>query len=354
MSPLRIAVLGAGNWGTTLAALAAANGHEVRLWTRDPAQAAELNLSRTNRATGLTLTLPPGVRGTSDLGDALAGVELVIAAVPSQAFREVMGAAAVHLQPEHVVVHGTKGLELGTQARMSEIIRAETAVRQLGAIAGPNLATEVSAGLPAATVAASAFPRAVELARRALSSSQLMVFESRDVLGVELCGALKNVVAIAAGMADAMELGENGKAFLVTRGMIEITRLGFAMGAHPETMSGLAGIGDLMVTCASPRSRNHRVGEALGRGEKLEQVLAALGMVAEGVYASLSARALARAHGVELPLFEHIDRVLHEGLHPRQALELLMRLEPGRDVPLLKTRPASALAHAGPAPRRSA
>lgn len=347
MSPLQVAVLGAGNWGTTLAALAGANGHATRLWTRDAAQAAEVNLRRTNRKTGLTLELPAQVRATASLEEALAGAELVIAAVPSQAFREVMAAASAWLEPHHALVHGTKGLELGTHARMSEIVRAETAVRQLGAVAGPNLAAEVSAGLPAATVAASPFPRVVGLVRRALSSPRLMVFESRDVLGVELCGALKNVVAIAAGMADEMRVGENAKAFLITRGMIELTRLGFAMGAQPETMSGLAGIGDLMVTCTSRRSRNHRVGVALARGETLEAALQALGMVAEGVYASVAARQLALEQGVELPLFERIDRVLHEGLHPREALEQLMGLEAGRDVPRLKARAASSLARAG-------
>ena len=174
---------------------------------------------------------------------------------------------------------------------MSEIIHQQTAIQQLGVIAGPNLAAEVSIGLPAALVAASPFPRVIEVVKRVLASRQLMVFASHDVLGVELCGALKNVVAIAAGMADEMQVGENAKAFLVTRGMIELTQLAFAMGAEPATTSGLAGIGDLMVTCGSARSRNHRVGVALARGQPLDEALAALGMVA----ARRSAPAL-RAH----------------------------------------------------------
>ncbi len=339
----RVTVLGAGNWGTTLAALAGSNGHPTCVWTRSAEQAAELNGQRTNRAARLSLTVPDAVRATTDLDGALAGAELVIVALPSQAFREVMARASRSLEPEQLLVHGTKGLELGTHARMSEIVRAETAVRQLGVVAGPNLAGEIAAGLPAATVAASPFPRVVETVKGVLSSSRLRVFAARDVLGVELCGALKNVVAIAAGMADEMHIGENAKALLVTRGMLELTRLAFALGAEPETMSGLAGIGDLMVTCASPRSRNHRVGAALARGQPLDVALAELGMVAEGVWASRSARALAGRHGVELPLFEHIDRVLHEGLRPREALDALMQLEPGRDVPRLKSPKAWAL-----------
>ena len=343
MRPLSIAVLGAGNWGTTLAAVAAANGHRTCVWTRDATQAAEIEQRHTNTRTGLTVTLPEALRATDQLKQALQGAELVIAAVPSQAFREVMAKASSYLEPEHLFVHGTKGLEIGTHARMTQIVREETCVRQLGVVAGPNLATEVSAGLPTATVAASPFPRVVEAAKHALSSRRLMVFAAQDVLGVELCGALKNVVAIAAGMADEMQVGENAKAFLVTRGMIELTRLAFAMGAQPDTMSGLAGIGDLMVTCASARSRNHRVGVALAQGQRLDDALKALGMVAEGVYASRSAHALAKEHRVELPLFEHIDRVLHEGLHPKEALERLMQLEAGRDVPHLHRPAATAL-----------
>jgi glycerol-3-phosphate dehydrogenase (NAD(P)+) len=216
---------------------------------------------------------------------------------------------------------------------MSEIVCEETCARQIGALSGPNISAEIAQGKPAATVIASAFPRVVEASRRALSSEKLMVFASSDVAGVEICGALKNVVAIGAGMADELGVGDNAKAFLITRGMMEMMRLAAALGAEPLTLTGLAGIGDLMVTCASPLSRNHRIGVALARGEKLDDAVARLGMVAEGVYASRAARALASKHEVELPLFERIDRILHEGLAPRAALEELMRLPAGRDVP---------------------
>lgn len=335
MTPLRIAVLGAGNWGTTLGQLCAENGHRTTLWTRDPAQRDEIAQQHTNTRAVPGLALSPTLQATTDLGAVIAPADLVFMLIPSQAFREVARKAGDALAPHHVVVHGTKGLEAESHARMSEILVAETAVRQLGVVAGPNIAPEIAAKKPAATVAVSAYPRVVKLVKHALSSPRFMVFASSDVLGTELCGALKNVVAIAAGMADEMGVGENAKAFLVTRGMNELTRLAFAMGAEAATMPGLAGIGDLMVTCASPHSRNHRIGVALAKGERLDEAIARLGMVAEGVYASRSARALARQHRVEMPLFERIDRVLHEGLAPRAALEELMHLPSGRDAPKL-------------------
>jgi glycerol-3-phosphate dehydrogenase (NAD(P)+) len=344
--PRSVAVIGAGNWGTTLAHLVASNGQPTWLWTRDPGQRDEINASRTNRRGVPGLTISAAVTATSDLAEAAAGAPLVLVAIPSQAFREVARALAEVLAPDQVVIHGTKGLESGTHRRMSQILQEETCVRQIGVLAGPNIATEVAQGKPAGTMIASRFPRVIALGRQALASSQLMVFEGSDLAGVEVSGALKNVVAIAAGMADEMQMGENAKAFLVTRGMSELMRLASAMGAEPMTLAGLAGIGDLMVTCASPFSRNHRIGVALARGERLEDAVARLGMVAEGIYASRSARALATLHGIEMPLYQRIDRILHEGLPPRQALAEMMRLPAGRDVPRFRARAGQALAHA--------
>lgn len=329
---LTVAVLGAGNWGTTLAHLAASNGHAVRLWTRDPAVAAEIEERRTSRAMP-GLRLSPGVRALSALGDALSDAELVLLALPSQAFREVCRALGDVLRPDQLLVHGSKGLELETRKRMSEILFEETCARQIGVLCGPNIAAELAQGKPAGTVIASAFPRVVSITRAVLASSQLRVFSSSDVLGVELCGALKNVIAIGAGMVAEMQLGENAKALLITRGLSEQMRLASAMGAAPLTFTGLAGIGDLVVTCQSPLSRNHRIGAALARGQRLHAALADLGMVAEGVHAARSARALAQELGLELPLFFAIDRVLHEGLSPAAALAGLMKLAVGRDVP---------------------
>ena len=327
-----IAVLGAGNWGTTLADLIASNGHAVRLWTRDPAQRDEVNARRTNEAAVPGLRIAEGVSATSDLGEAVRGAELVVMVIPSRGFREVSSALGEVLAPEQAVLHATKGLERGSNARMSEVLLAETCARQIGVLSGPNLAAEIARRKPAGTVVASRFPHVVELARRALSCPRMMVFAGDDVLGVELAGALKNVVAIAAGAATEMDIGENAKALLVTRGLAEVTRLAVTMGANPLTLAGLAGIGDLMVTCASPLSRNHRVGAALARGERLPDILAGLGMVAEGVYAAVAARDLARAHRVEAPLLDGVYRVLYEDLGCEQALRELMTLPAGRDV----------------------
>lgn len=326
-----IAVLGAGNWGTTLSHVVASNGHLVRLWTREGARALGINEQRTS-ASVPGLRLASGVRAATALAEVVHGAALVFVVVPSQAFREVCRELGDCSRPDQLVVHCSKGLELGTHRRMSEILFEETCVRQIGVLSGPNIATEIARGKPAGTVIASAFPAIVQLARQLLSSPTLRVFSSTDVIGVELCGALKNVVAIAAGMADEMQLGDNAKAFLITRGMAELMRLASAMGAEPMTLSGLAGIGDLMVTCQSPLSRNHRIGVALARGQRLDAAVAELGMVAEGVYASRAARALAAARELELPLFTSVDRVLHEGLAPAAALDELMRLPVGRDV----------------------
>lgn len=327
-----ITVLGAGNWGTTLADLIAGNGHEVNLWTRQPAQRDEINGHRTNERAVPGLRIAAGVSATTDLREAVGGAELVVMVIPSQAFRDVSRALGDVLAPEQVVVHATKGLERESNVRMTEILLQETCAKQIGVLSGPNLATEIARRKPAGTVVASPFPHVIELARKALSCPRMMVFAGDDVTGVELAGALKNIVAIAAGVATEMDVGENAKSLLVTRGLAESTRLAVMMGASPLTFAGLAGIGDLMVTCASPLSRNHRVGVALARGERLSDILSGLGMVAEGVYAAVAGRALSRAHRVEAPLLDAVYRVLYEGLGCDEALSELMRLPAGRDV----------------------
>jgi glycerol-3-phosphate dehydrogenase (NAD(P)+) len=338
MAPVPIAVLGAGNWGTTLAHLVASNGRRVRLWTRDAGLRDEINARQTNGRSWPGLTIAAGVTAVTDLGEAVSDVELIVIAVPSQGFRDMCRLLGDVVRPEQLVIHGTKGLEAGTLQRMSQILQDETCARMIGVIGGPNIAAEIAQGKPAGTVIASRFPRVIEAGRCALASRRLMVFGGTDLLGVELCGALKNVVAIGAGLADEMLVGENAKAFLVTRGMSELMQLAFAMGAEPMTLAGLAGIGDLMVTCASPLSRNHRIGVALARGERLDEAVTRLGMVAEGVFASSSACALAAAHHVEMPLFDCVDRILHHGLSPAQALVDLMRLASGRDGPRFGAR----------------
>ncbi len=329
---IRVTVLGAGNWGTTLAHSIACNGHTVTLWTRDERARDEINAQRTHSGSVPGLSIAPGVRAVTDLSEAIAEAALVLFVVPSQAFREVAQAAAEFLAPDQLVLHATKGLEQKTHRRMSEILVEETCARQIGVLSGPNIAAEVAAEKPAGTVVASHFPRVIRVGRQALSSSRMMVFSGDDVVGVELAGAFKNVVAIAAGMATELGVGENAKAFLVTRGLAEMARLGTALGARPLTFAGLTGVGDLTVTCASAQSRNNRVGRALARGRPLADVLRDLGMVAEGVYASVSAHELAAAHRIDLPLMEHVYRVLYEGLLPEASVDQLMRLPAGSDV----------------------
>lgn len=328
----QVAVLGAGNWGTTLANLIGRNGHDVRLWTRQEKQAKEINERHTNESGIHGLQLSERVRATTRLDEAIGGARLVLFVVPSSAMREVARAAGDVLRPDQLVLHAAKGLEQGSHKRMSEILMEETCARQIGVLSGPNLAPEIAAGKPAGTVIASPMPGVVHAWRKVLSCEKLLVFGSDDVTGVELAGALKNIVALAAGAAAQMDVGENAKALLVTRGQTEIMRLSVAMGADPVTFSGLAGIGDLMATCASPQSRNHRVGAALARGEKLSDILKTLGMVAEGVNTSRAARELCEQHRIEAPLFDRIYRVVHEGLAPAVGLRQLMRLPAGHDA----------------------
>jgi glycerol-3-phosphate dehydrogenase (NAD(P)+) len=268
----------------------------------------------------------------TELREALSEAALVLIAIPSQAFRSVCRQLGDVLSPDQFVLHATKGLEEKTHRRMTEILREETCAREIGVLSGPNIAAEIAEGRPAGTVVTSHFPRVVQSAKEALSSPRMMVFAGDDVVGVELAGAFKNVVAIAAGMATEMQLGENAKAFLMSRGLAEMSRLGVVLGARPLTFAGLAGVGDLAVTCASPRSRNNRVGRALARGEALPRILDELEMVAEGVYASVSAHELAAHHHVDVPLLERVYRVLYEGLSPATCLEELMLLRAGHDV----------------------
>jgi len=327
-----VAVIGAGNWGSTLAHLIGENGFPVRLWSRDEAQVREIESTRQNPRAMLGLTLSERVHADADMARAVSGASVVILVVPAQAMREVTCQLGDALSTEQIVVHASKGLELRSNKRMSQIIAEETCAKRIGVIAGPNIAAEIGAGSPAGTVVASRFPEVVHRTKRLLASNRFMVFAGSDVIGVELCGALKNVVAIAAGMATAMNVGENAFALLVTRGLAEITAIAASFGATPGTLAGLAGVGDLMVTCRSKHSRNHRVGEALARGDSLEEAVRAIGMVAEGVTTAIAARELAEQRQIRTPLLEQVHRVLYGGLSPSAALEELLRMPTGRDV----------------------
>lgn len=337
--PRAVSVLGAGNWGTTIAHLIGQNGYRVHLWARAPEAVAEINAERTHARYLPGMSLSDNIRATSSLAEAVSDAELIFIVIPSQSFREVCAQIGGLVRPAQLVVHATKGLELGSYKRMAEIIADETCLRQIGVLSGPNIAREMCSGMPAGTVVASRFPRVVELARELLRSKQLRVYGNTDVVGVELGGTFKNIVAIAAGMATQMQLGENAKALLITRGLSEIARLGVALGADPMTFSGLAGIGDLMVTCASPISRNHRVGVALAKGMTLAEAVDSLGMVAEGVKAAKIAHELTAKFGIRSPLMEGVYRVLYDGLKPQQGLRELMTGAGQDDIDPVLARP---------------
>jgi len=325
---MRIAVLGAGSWGTTVAVVLAENGHEVALWDHDAERAKRIHAARENEQYLRGVKLPDGVAVTGDLDAALSGATMVVLAVPSHTMRETARRAAGSgmMKRDAVVVTATKGLEEGTHRRMSEILMEELRVpaSSVVSLVGPSHAEEVSRRVATSVVAAGAGVEACISVQEAFGRPYLRVYTNDDIAGVELATALKNSIAIAAGILDGAGGGDNTKAALVTRGLAEITRLGLAMGARPETFSGLAGVGDLVVTCLSRHSRNRRVGEAIGRGERLEEALKKLGMVAEGVRTTRAAVDLGRERGVELPIIEMVHRVLFEGHDPREAIQMLM------------------------------
>jgi len=322
----KVAVVGGGSWGTTLAVVAARAGREVILVVRDPALAQSLAVDRRHPTRLPGLLLPQAVRATVDLAAAAAGAEAVLLAVPSQGMRLAARAIAPFVGAA-VVVSAAKGLERGSLKRLTEVIREEApAADRVCALSGPNLAAEIAAGKPAATVIAGR-AAAAERARDLLMGAQFRCYTNEDVVGVEMGGALKNVVAIGAGIGDGLGAGDNAKAAFITRGIAEIARLGIALGAEPLTFAGLAGIGDLVATCASPLSRNRRVGQALAEGRSLVEAQAALGEVAEGVATTEVARELGRRAGVELPITEQVYAVLFEGKPPLAAVANLMQRE---------------------------
>lgn len=320
----RIAVIGAGAWGTTLARMLAADDHPVTLWAHRPEAAAEMARDGENHRYLPDHRFPPGLLVTGDDAELAAPHRLYVLAVPSAHAREVLRRLAGRLASETPFLSVVKGIEAGTQARMSEVIAAETPGRAVAVLSGPNLADEIAAGLPAGTVVASTHaPLAADVAAL-LGSDQFRVYTNPDLVGVELAGALKNVIALAAGMADGLRMGDSGKAAVITRGLAEMTRLGVAAGANPLTFAGLAGVGDLIATCMSPLSRNRRAGELLVSNTTWTDIAAQLGGVAEGATTVRGALALAARHGVEMPIAEQVDAVIHGGRPPLEALAALM------------------------------
>jgi glycerol-3-phosphate dehydrogenase (NAD(P)+) len=335
---LDVLVMGAGAFGTALASLLRERGHRVGVWVRRPEQAEEIRARRTNARYLPGCELPEGLEATTDLAGAARQSPLVLMAVPSRSFREAARALGESIEGDQIVVHATKGIERETFRRMSEILREETCALKLGVLSGPNLAPEIMTGHPAGAQVASRFAEVVHTTQALFAGGRLRVYGGRDVVGTEVGGAFKNIIALAAGVVDGLGLGDNTKSLLITRGLSEMARYGVAVGADVFTFGGLAGIGDLVTTCASRLSRNHQVGERLCQGEPLEAILASLGHVAEGVTTTQAVHAQAGALGLELPIVRAVHGMLFEGWSAKDALLRLMALPVGDELARLRYR----------------
>ncbi len=327
----RITILGAGSWGMAIARLLHNNGFSVTLWEFNPVDYEKLKAFRGHPDKLKGFVLPEAVHVSNDLLSAIAECELIVLAVPSQSLRSVLTRLRGKIPPDVGVLNLAKGIETGTLMRMSEVIAEELALppRQglVATLSGPSHAEEVVMDMPTAVVIAGYDETFVATVQQAFSSRWFRAYKSDDVVGVELGGSLKNIIAIAAGIADGLGMGDNTRGALITRGLAEITRLGVKLGSRPETFAGLSGIGDLVTTCTSRHSRNRHVGEKIGQGEKLEDILSAMHMVAEGVETTRSGYELARVHQVEMPITTEVYKVLFEGKPPLVAVEELMSRE---------------------------
>jgi glycerol-3-phosphate dehydrogenase (NAD(P)+) len=328
---MRIAVLGAGSWGTTLAVLLSNKSHEVTLWSYSTSDAERIRFSRENTPYLPGIQIPPAIAVTSDLTEAVRGAEMVVAAVPSQFVRGVITGVPPRSLDKAIIVNVAKGIEVGTLMTMSEVfldVLPGFPSDQITTMSGPSHAEEVSRSIPTTVVAASTSIDTARIVQQAFMVPSFRVYAATDLRGVELGGALKNVIAIAAGIIEGAGLGDNTKAALMTRGIAEITRMGVRMGAELRTFGGLSGIGDLMVTCMSRHSRNRHVGVEIGRGRLLKDVLGDMVMVAEGVETTRSARELARRVGIEVPIINEVHNILFEEKDPLRACYDLMTRDP--------------------------
>jgi glycerol-3-phosphate dehydrogenase (NAD(P)+) len=326
----RVAVIGTTTWGVTLGVVLARNEVEVGLWARTEKEAVSLRNGRYPSDVLSDVVFPPELTVTSSLEEALNGAKAVILAVPSQRMRENIKSAANYLDASILIVSAAKGLEINSNKRMSQVIADEINPSfwpNICVLSGPNLSAEILRGLPAVAVVAAWNELIARKAQKLLNTPSICLYTNSDVIGVELGGALKNIIALGAGIADGLGYGDNTKAALITRGLTEITALGVALGANPLTFSGLTGLGDLIATCASPLSRNHYVGVELTKGRPLEEILKSMDGVAEGVTTTVVAYNLAKLFELEMPITEKIYRVLYEGVDPRQAALELMEAE---------------------------
>ncbi|MFC3882734.1 NAD(P)H-dependent glycerol-3-phosphate dehydrogenase [Bacillus songklensis] len=324
----RIAVLGAGSWGTALAFVLADNGHDVRIWGHRNEVVQEINERHTNSKYLPDVQLPDGIKGYGLLEEAIEGVEIIVLAVPTKAVREVCHQISKVGKHPYTIVHVSKGIEPDTLMRISEMIEEEissSVLKDVVVLSGPSHAEEVSRRQPTTVTVSSRNMKAAEKVQDLFINQQYFrVYTNPDLVGVEIGGALKNIIALAAGITDGLGYGDNAKAALITRGLAEMARVGSAMGANPLTFSGLTGIGDLVVTCTSVHSRNWRAGHLLGKGHKLDEVLANMGMVVEGVGTTKAAYQLAQKLQVKMPITSALYDVLFNGIHPKDAVDKLM------------------------------
>ena len=327
----KIAVIGAGAWGTGIAIVLGRTGaHKVRLWAHEADVCTSITHQRVNEQFLPGRHIPESVSASNDLAPTLVGAQVVVSVMPSQHCRALFERMRTMIEPQALIVSATKGLEEGSLLRMSEVIaqvlrREDGTVPPIGALSGPSFAQEVARGDPTAITIASPHADLLRTVQKEFSDPAFRVYTNSDVIGVELGGALKNIVAIAAGISDGLGFGHNSVAALITRGLAEMTRLVVACGGRAETMAGLAGLGDLVLTCTGGLSRNRSVGVELGRGQKLAEIIAGMhGMVAEGVFTTSAAVGLAHSRGVEMPITEQMHAILHQGKSPREAIQVLM------------------------------
>ena len=328
--PIRVAVLGAGSWGTTVASLAARNAETI-IWARRAEAAEQIAREHRNDAYLKGLALHPALRATASLDEAVGGCDVLVVGVPSHSFRDTLRAVAPLLRPWVPVLSLAKGLEQGSQQRMTQIIHAELPGHPAGLLAGPNIAREVLQGLAAAAVLAMPDAQVAHALQPLFASPVFRVYTNTDVIGCELGGPLKNVIAISAGMAEGLGVGENTRAMVITRGLAEITRLGVALGGRAETFSGLTGLGDLLTTCMSPLSRNRQVGEQFAKGKTTAEIVASMNMVAEGIKTSGVVMELAARHGIEMPIAAEVAAVVKGERGAIEAFRGLRRLAPGTE-----------------------
>ncbi len=322
----RATVLGTGAWGTTFAGVLADAGNDVTLWGIEPGPVAEINARHTNTAYSGDKVLGDSVHATLEVGESLKGTDLVFLALPAQQFRSIVAGFGDLVPGDALVASLTKGIEVGTHLRMSEVLAEEWGIAQdrLVVVSGPNLAREIAERQPTATVVASRSEEAAEKVAAAMASSYFRPYTNPDVVGVELCGAYKNVIAVAVGVAAGRGFGDNTTATIITRGLAEIQRLGLSLGASPETFVGLAGVGDLIATCASPLSRNHTLGSHIGKGLALEEAIRLTRGTAEGAETSRSVQQLARGVGVDVPICDAVVAMLHEGAEIERVMGTLL------------------------------